>query len=337
MVVLPKKWTEKLIFRPKNRFFSKNVGQIYFFVLLLTYYTKARLFFVLFYDVEFLTIPKIKYNCAVIAPKYRATVSKNDNLFELCYLEAGECICQTKSGALICETGHLYPMIFREKTEIYSESDSPVKMLSVGLDCSFSLSIVDSEKLSEADTRILMKNLLSGSRFLIPVEGISSLASDWIQSYIKKIVSCKVGERIGEETRALSLFIDFMSRITASSMDSLAYDAKAFPTSSVAYSEMVISYIIKNYRKKITVADIAKVFDLTPNYLHAIFKQVKGTTIVDYLTTYRMTIAKTYIERFGLHAYEAAELVGIDDPAYFSRIFKKLYGKSISELKREQN
>lgn len=291
----------------------------------------------LFYDIQFLSIPKIKYNCAVIAPKYRATVGKNENLFELCYFEAGECVCQTKSGALICETGHLYPMIFAEKTEVYSESDRPVKMLSVGLDCSFSFNIVDSEKLSEVDTRELMKNLLSGNRFLIPVEGISSLASDWVQSYMKKIVSCKVGEKIGEETRALSLFIDFMSRITMSSMDSLAYGAKAFPTSAVAYSEMVILYITRNYRKKITVTDIAEAFDLTPNYLHAIFKQVKGTTIVDYLTNYRMSIAKTYIERFGLHAYEAAELVGIDDPAYFSRLFKKLYGKSISELKREQN
>ena len=116
-------------------------------------------------------------------------------------------------------------------------------------------------------------------------------------------------------------------------MKKLAH-AKAFPTSAVAYSEMVVSYIIKNYRKKISVIEIAEEFGLTPNYLHAIFKQVKGTTIIDYLTAYRMDMAKTYIERFGLHAYEAAELVGIDDPAYFSRLFKKMYKKSISDFKR---
>ena len=100
---------------------------------------------------------------------------------------------------------------------------------------------------------------------------------------------------------------------------------------------MVVSYIIKNYRKKISVIDIAEAFDLSPNYLHAIFKQVKGITIIDYLTKYRMDVAKTYIERFGLRAYEAAELVGIDDPAYFSRVFKKLYGKSVSEFKKSKN
>ena len=288
----------------------------------------------LFYDIELTTIPKIKYNCAVVATNYHAIINKDKNVFELCYIDGGECVCQTPSGSLVCESGHLYPMLFGEKCEIYTESDSPIKMLSVGLECGLNVNVIDSECLSEDDTRALMKNLLSGNRFLFPKEGLSAIQFDWILPYMKKIIACKPGERIGEETRALSLIIEFMSRVTKSSMDTVAFDAKAFPTSAVAYSEMVISYIIKNYRKKISVIEIADEFGLTPNYLHAIFKQVKGTTIIDYLTAYRMNMAKTYIERFGLRAYEAAELVGIDDPAYFSRVFKKLYGKSVSDFKK---
>lgn len=288
----------------------------------------------LFYDIELTTIPKIKYNCAVVATNYHTIINKDENVFELCYIDGGECVCQTPSGSLVCESGHLYPMLFGEKCEIYTESDTPVKMLSVGLECEINVNLIDSERLSEDDTRTLMKNLLSGNRFLFPKEGLSTIQFDWILPYMKKIIACKPGERIGEETRALSLIIEFMSRVTKSSMDTVAFDAKAFPTSAVAYSEMVISYIIKNYRKKISVIEIADEFGLTPNYLHAIFKQVKGTTIIDYLTAYRMNMAKTYIERFGLRAYEAAELVGIDDPAYFSRVFKKLYGKSVSNFKK---
>ena len=226
-------------------------------------------------------------------------------------------------------------MLFGQKHEIYTESERPVRMYSICVECGLNINIIDSEKLSEEETRALMKNLLSGNRFLLPKEGLSTNQFDWILPYVKKIVSCNPGERIGEETRALSLIIEFLSKITKTSMDEVAFDAKVFPTSAVAYSEMVVSYIIKNYRKKISVLEIAEEFGLTPNYLHAIFKQVKGTTIIDYLTVYRMNLAKTYIERFGLHAYEAAEMVGIDDPAYFSRVFKKLYGKSVSEFKRE--
>lgn len=289
----------------------------------------------LFYDIELKTIPKIKYNCTVVASKYHATLTKNENLFELCFVECGECVFKRGKDALICEQGHLYPMFFGEHSEFYTEFDRPMKLHTIGFECEMTVNILKSSDLSEEDTRILMKNMLSGNRFMIPCEGLSVLEFDWIISYIKKIIACKPGEKVGEETRAMSLFLELMSRITKSSMDILAFDAKTFPTSAVAYSEMVVSYIIKNYRNKISVIDIAEEFGLTPNYLHAIFKQVKGITIVDYLTSYRMNMAKTYIERFGLRAYEACELVGIDDPAYFSRLFKKFYGKSLSDFKRE--
>ena len=289
----------------------------------------------LFYDIEFTTIPKIKHSCIVATRDYNTSFAKNERLFELCYVDKGDYVFKSADGSLICEQGHLYPMLFGKKCEIYTESDHPVKMYSISLECGLSVNIIDSEKLSEEETRILMKNLLSGNRFLLPKDGLSSNQFYWILPYVKKIISCNPGERIGEETRALSLIIEFLSKITKTSMDEVAFDAKVFPTSAVAYSEMVVSYIIKNYRKKISVLEIAEEFGLTPNYLHAIFKQVKGTTIIDYLTAYRMNLAKTYIERFGLKAYEAAEMVGIDDPAYFSRVFKKLYGKSISEFKKD--
>ena len=290
----------------------------------------------LFYDIRFKTIPTIKYNCTVIVPSYNASIGKAPRLLELCFVEKGEFVCHSGSRSLVCEAGHLYPLLFCDGCEIYTESNTPSKLLSIGIECDFEAQIVDSERLSESDARTLMKNLISGSRFLLPVDGLSTLEFEWISHYVKKIIACKPGERVGEETLALSLFLELMSRITKSSMDTVAFDAKAFPTSAVAYSEMVVSYIIKNYRKKITIGDIADEFGLTPNYLHAIFKQVKGTTIIDYLTTYRMNLARTYIERFGLHAYEAAQMVGIDDPAYFSRVFKKLYGISVSEFKREK-
>ena len=143
---------------------------------------------VLFYEIELTTIPKIKYNCPVTAFGYRASVSKKEDLFELCYIEGGECVCQFKDDALICEAGHLYPLIFAEDCEIYSEINAPTKMYSVGIESGFNISLIDSEKLSEEDARLLMKRLLSGSRFLLPKEGVSSYQCDWLPSYMKKII-----------------------------------------------------------------------------------------------------------------------------------------------------
>ena len=290
----------------------------------------------IFYNVEFLSIPKIKYSCAVRSADHNVSVSKNERLIELCYVESGDFVYRTPSQTLVCEGGHIYPLIFSESGETFSETSSSVRMYAIGLECDYRITTVDSEKMSEEDARTLMRELLSGNRLLISREGLSSTDLPWILSYVKKINSCKTGERIGEETRAISVLFELMSRITIASMDAVAFDGGAFPTSAVAYSEMVVAYISQNYMKKISVIDIAEKFGLTPNYLHAIFKQVKGVTIIDYLTAYRMDMAKIYIERFGLRAYEAAQMVGIDDAAYFSRVFKKLYGKSVSEFKKER-
>ena len=289
----------------------------------------------LFYDIKLNSLPKIKYNCVTAVEKYAATLQKQDGLFELCFVDRGAFICKSKSGIQVCEEGHLYPIVFSEETQVYSETDKPVRLFSVCVDADYMLDIVDPATLSEKDTQALMHNMLDGNRFLIPVSGLSAIQFDWISSAIKKILACSCGERVGEETLAISLWFDLMCRITRASMNLLVYDLRSFPASAVAYSEMVISYIVKNYRNKISVADIADEFGLSPNYLHAIFKQVKGVTIIDYLTSYRLNIAKVYIERFGLRAYEAAAAVGIDDPAYFSRLFRKTFGKSISSFKKE--
>lgn len=290
----------------------------------------------LLYDITFKSIPTIKYNCTLTSPDYRTAVAENDKLFELCFVESGEFICGGKSCSLACEEGHLYPMLFSERCEIYTECERPVRMRCIGMECDLEAHLIDSDTLSEDETRTLMNNMLSGNRFLIAKNGISSFSCDWLLPYIQRISACSPGERIGEETRALSLFLDFMSRITKSMMDEIAFGTKAFPTSAIAYSEQAVAYIIKNYRKKITVAEMAHEFGLTPNYLHAIFKQVKGVTIVDYLTEYRLSLAKIYVERFGLKAYEAAHLVGIDDPAYFSRVFKKRYGVTLNSYKKKK-
>ena len=168
----------------------------------------------LFYDIELKTIPKIKHSCIVATYEYNTSIAKNNQLLELCYVDKGDYVCQTADNLLVCEQGHLYPMLYGQKCEIYTESDRPVKMYSICLECGLSVNVIDSERLSEEETRALMKNLLSGNRFLLPKDGLSSNQFDWILPYVKKIVSCTPGERIGEETRALSLIIEFLSKIT---------------------------------------------------------------------------------------------------------------------------
>lgn len=93
-------------------------------------------------------------------------------------------------------------------------------------------------------------------------------------------------------------------------------------------------YIRKNYRNKITIEDIAQVVYLSPCYVSRIFKQGLGCTLMEYLTQVRVEEAKTMLKNPKYNVMQVAEESGFEDPAYFTRVFKKLEGITPSRYKQ---
>lgn len=83
----------------------------------------------------------------------------------------------------------------------------------------------------------------------------------------------------------------------------------------------------------LSVAQIAHVLCITPNYLSRIFHQKTGTTCVEYITECRLEEAKRLLRKTELKNYEIAEKVGYANPYYFSFMFKKNVGCSPSEYR----
>ncbi|WP_407309510.1 PocR ligand-binding domain-containing protein [Desulfosporosinus sp. SB140] len=93
-------------------------------------------------------------------------------------------------------------------------------------------------------------------------------------------------------------------------------------------------YIRKNFRKKITIDDIAQEVYLSPCYVSRIFKQGLGCTIMEYLTQIRVEEAKTLLKNPKYNVMQVAEESGFEDPGYFTRVFKKLEGITPSRYKQ---
>lgn len=55
----------------------------------------------------------------------------------------------------------------------------------------------------------------------------------------------------------------------------------------------VRKYIDENYMSDISLAAIAELFDLTPNYLSKLFHNKTGQKFIDYLTAIRIQNAKS--------------------------------------------
>lgn len=99
--------------------------------------------------------------------------------------------------------------------------------------------------------------------------------------------------------------------------------------------EKAQEYIDENYAQKgLTIHEVAKKNHVSPNYLSYLFKKNTGFNLWEYVIKLRMEESRELILNTDLRRYEIAERVGYESPEHFSKIFKKYYGISPSELKK---
>lgn len=96
----------------------------------------------------------------------------------------------------------------------------------------------------------------------------------------------------------------------------------------------VREYLDQNYAQKISLDDLAERYFINKYYLTRIFKEQFGVTINNYLLNIRITHAKRELRFSGQSAEEIGAEVGFHELYYFSRVFKKVEGCSISEYRR---
>jgi two-component system response regulator YesN len=92
-------------------------------------------------------------------------------------------------------------------------------------------------------------------------------------------------------------------------------------------------YIFNNYCKDITLEDVSKEVNVSPNYFSKLFKDETGSNFIDYVTTLRIEKAKKLLCDSKRYNKEICYQIGYSDPNYFSRIFKKIVGVTPTEYK----
>jgi len=113
--------------------------------------------------------------------------------------------------------------------------------------------------------------------------------------------------------------------------DSLLYSKGQIP--KVLQESML--YIHKNYTKALLVNEIAKKLNITPQYLTRLFKDNMGKSTVQYINGLRISKSKELIRRSTMTMQEITYSIGLDNPYYFSRLFKKYEGITPSAYKRK--
>lgn len=122
-------------------------------------------------------------------------------------------------------------------------------------------------------------------------------------------------------------------------LSAILYELVAY-TERKAENENVLAikrYIRERLSDEITLSDIAQAVHLHPAYCCGLFKKETGMTIVEYINTSRVELAKKLLRAADAPVGEVPALCGFTNYKYFAKVFKKNTGLSPSAYRKKND
>lgn len=104
-------------------------------------------------------------------------------------------------------------------------------------------------------------------------------------------------------------------------------------TPDKGFLDSIVHYMRENIERKITLTEIASFAGYSPSHFSAIFCKLTGQSPMGYLTQLRIQVACELLDFTGMRVNQVCHKVGIEDPYYFSRLFKRTMGCSPREYR----
>ena len=152
-----------------------------------------------------------------------------------------------------------------------------------------------------------------------------------IREAFKKIASCSYPSITNDELATLYteellylLLADFKSHLAE---EMLEVDGD--------YIQRICAFINQNYKRNITVDEIARQVSLNKNYMIRIFKKALGKTPIEYLIGARLFYSTNLLISTSLPISEVAYECGFNSSAYFTKTFKERYSITPLEFRKK--
>ena len=279
----------------------------------------------IFYEVEILSVPEIKFAYNVHMKKYKNKFHYKENFLEIALCREGRIEIEYENGEReITLPKMLLPMLSDISCVTRAYENEPQKHITVGMTVKYIPRRIDSEM---CDVSLIEKRVASGNVALVPYHTDMEEYYDEVKNLLRKIITASRTDKytaIGYWYALLGVLTDFV-------LKRLRSDDINFPASELLYAERATEYIAKNYAKKITVKEIAEFLGISEGYLHRIFRDVKNCSVLEFINKHRIFVATELMKNKSLPLKEVAHNVGIEDPCYMSRLFKKVMGISYRE------
>lgn len=104
---------------------------------------------------------------------------------------------------------------------------------------------------------------------------------------------------------------------------------------SLEKMKLILKYVENHYMDKITIEDIAAEVHLSQSHFMKYFKHTMGTSFIDYLNEYRLTMASRLLISSESSILDIAAEVGFENLSYFNRTFKKRFDMTPSAYRKK--
>ena len=100
--------------------------------------------------------------------------------------------------------------------------------------------------------------------------------------------------------------------------------------------QKALTYIDADISGNLSLSSISQALNISSSYLSTLFRKETGQTLTEYISQRRVKHAMHLLETTKLQVQTIAQHCGIMDVQYFSKVFKRITGKTPKEYRESQ-
>lgn len=259
---------------------------------------------------KFNSIPEIGFAHHHYSDGYMFDYKKTTNSFEIVYINSGTIVSEFNGKTFYAEAGDIFVLFRHLPIKLYSYGNEEQSHCTVQLQFDYTFELIE------------LNDQFPDDGIILPFITKRSALTKEIRKVLYEIVHQVSTSPDRYSFDSALKAVEIMQKLNNIARNTVKKENESH--SKIA--TLVENYVKDNINKKINLKDISIAVGKSPNYINFAFKNIKGSTITEYINEEKISVITTLMRKHNIHFSEACNAVGITDISYGYRLFKKYIG-----------